>query len=53
MILQDWWSTTLLAQHYAVAPPLTCDIEADVLIVGGGMSGADVGKKPKFRSADF
>ena len=39
MILQDWWFTTLLAQQYAVAPPLMSDINADVLIIGGGMSG--------------
>ena len=39
MIIQDWWYTTLLAQQYPVAPPLMEAIKADVLIVGGGMSG--------------
>ena len=39
MIIQDWWYTTLLAQKYPVAPPLMAAIKADVLIVGGGMTG--------------
>jgi gamma-glutamylputrescine oxidase len=39
MILQDWWFTTLLAAKYAPAPPLAGDIKADILIIGGGMTG--------------
>jgi len=39
MIIQNWWFTTLLEHKYKVCPPLQKDIECDVLIVGGGMSG--------------
>ena len=39
MILQDWWYTTLLGLEAPIAPPLTGDIEADVVVVGAGMAG--------------
>ena len=39
MIIQNWWFTTLLEHKYKVCPPLQKDIECDVLIVGGGISG--------------
>lgn len=39
MIIQNWWFTTLLEHPYKVCPPLQKNIECDVLIVGGGMSG--------------
>ena len=39
MILQNWWYTTLLNTKVGLAPPLRQDLEADVLIIGGGMSG--------------
>src|SRR6187399_1594170 len=39
MINQDWWFTTLLVNRHTYCPPLTRDIECDVLIVGGGFSG--------------
>ncbi|MFM2207957.1 MAG: hypothetical protein RL213_1932 [Bacteroidota bacterium] len=39
MIIQNWWFTTLLENHYKLCPPLQSDIECDVLIIGGGMSG--------------
>ena len=39
MIIQNWWFTTLLEHKYDVCPPLQKDIECDVLIIGGGMSG--------------
>ena len=39
MIIQNWWFTTLLEHKYKVCPPLQKDIECDVLIIGGGMSG--------------
>src|SRR5665213_2024211 len=39
MILQNWWYTTLLPHRYPEITSLTSDIHADVLIVGGGMTG--------------
>jgi len=39
MIIQNWWFTTLLEHSYRVCPTLQKDIECDVLILGGGMSG--------------
>jgi gamma-glutamylputrescine oxidase len=39
MILQNWWITTLAGLQFEIAPPLKADIEADVLIIGGGMTG--------------
>lgn len=39
MIIQNWWFTTLLEHPYKVCPPLQQNIECDVLIIGGGMSG--------------
>ena len=39
MIIQNWWFTTLLEHKYDVCPPLQKDIECDVLIIGGDMSG--------------
>ena len=40
MINQDWWFTTLLVKQFKYCPPLKQDIKCDVLIVGGGFSGA-------------
>jgi gamma-glutamylputrescine oxidase len=39
MVNQNWWITTLLLKSHEYCPPLTRDIECDVLIVGGGFSG--------------
>jgi gamma-glutamylputrescine oxidase len=39
VILQNWWYTTLLHTTYPQLPPLTQDIKADVLIIGGGAAG--------------
>lgn len=39
MILQNWWYTTLLGLPEPMAPPLSDDIEADVVVVGAGMAG--------------
>ncbi len=39
MILQNWWFTTLLGIDYPITKPLTKNTTADVLIIGGGMSG--------------
>jgi gamma-glutamylputrescine oxidase len=39
MILQNWWFTTLLPQTYPPIHSLTKDIQVDVLIIGGGMTG--------------
>jgi gamma-glutamylputrescine oxidase len=39
MVNQNWWITTLLINAHRYCPPLTRDIECDVLIVGGGFSG--------------
>jgi gamma-glutamylputrescine oxidase len=39
MVNQNWWITTLLINSHKYCPPLTRDIECDVLIVGGGFSG--------------
>ena len=39
MILQDWWYTTLLSRQFSNCPPLTRDLNCDVLVIGGGMSG--------------
>ena len=39
MVNQNWWITTLMINGHKYCPPLTRDIECDVLIVGGGFSG--------------
>lgn len=39
MILQNWWFTTLLGTNTPIESPLTNDICADVVIVGGGAAG--------------
>jgi gamma-glutamylputrescine oxidase len=39
LVNQNWWITTLLINSHKYCPPLTRDIECDVLIVGGGFSG--------------
>jgi gamma-glutamylputrescine oxidase len=39
MIIQNWWFTTLLEHPYKSCPVLQKNIECDVLIIGGGMSG--------------
>lgn len=39
MIVQNWWFTTLLENKNSICNPLQSNIECDVLIVGGGMSG--------------
>ncbi|MDP9197658.1 MAG: FAD-binding oxidoreductase, partial [Pseudomonadota bacterium] len=39
LVNQNWWITTLMIQPYKYCPPLTKDIQCDVLIVGGGFSG--------------
>jgi gamma-glutamylputrescine oxidase len=39
IVNQNWWFTTLMVQAYRYCPPLTKDIQCDVLIVGGGFSG--------------
>jgi gamma-glutamylputrescine oxidase len=39
MILQNWWFTSLLPQTYPPIHSLTKDIEVDVLVIGGGMTG--------------
>ena len=39
MIVQNWWFTTLLKNEYKICPPLQKDINCDILIIGGGMSG--------------
>jgi gamma-glutamylputrescine oxidase len=39
MVNQNWWFTTLMINAHKYCPPLTRDIECDVLIVGGGFSG--------------
>ena len=37
--MQNYWFTTLLGIKEPIQPPLTSDIEADILIVGGGAAG--------------
>jgi gamma-glutamylputrescine oxidase len=39
MVNQNWWFTTLMTRNHEYCPPLTKDIQCDVLIVGGGFSG--------------
>ncbi len=39
IVNQNWWFTTLMVQSYKYCPPLTKEINCDVLIVGGGFSG--------------
>jgi gamma-glutamylputrescine oxidase len=39
MFIQNWWFTTLLENQYKYCPPLQDNIECDVLVIGGGMSG--------------
>ena len=39
MILQNWWFTSLLPHEYPPIQSLQKDIQVDVLIVGGGMTG--------------
>ena len=39
MVNQNWWFTTLLTQKFKFCPPLTANINCNVLIVGGGLSG--------------
>ena len=39
MILQNWWYTTLLDVLAPMQPPLKDHIQADIVIVGGGMAG--------------
>ena len=39
MILQNYWFTTLMGLKDPIQPPLDTDIEADILIVGGGAAG--------------
>jgi len=39
MVNQNWWFTTLLIDEHRHCPPLTQDIECDVVIVGGGFCG--------------
>ena len=39
LVNQNWWFTTLMVNAHAYCPPLTKDIQCDVLIVGGGFSG--------------
>jgi gamma-glutamylputrescine oxidase len=39
MILQNWWYTSLLGTCNSMQPPLDENIEADVLIIGGGAAG--------------
>ena len=39
MIVQNWWMTTLLEQKFSNCECLRKEIECDVLIIGGGMSG--------------
>ena len=39
MILQNWWYTTLLHTKAGFCPPLRENLEADVLVIGGGMAG--------------
>ncbi len=39
MLVQNYWFTTLLEKQYATCPPLLKNMECDVLVIGGGMSG--------------
>jgi len=39
MILQNWWFTTLLNIEERIQPPLTKNLQADVVIVGAGAAG--------------
>jgi gamma-glutamylputrescine oxidase len=39
LILQNWWLTTLLPHSYPAIKSLKKDIQVDVLIIGGGMTG--------------
>ncbi|MBS1776277.1 MAG: FAD-binding oxidoreductase [Bacteroidetes bacterium] len=39
MIVQNWWITTALKHNDGLCLPLKQNIECDILIVGGGMSG--------------
>jgi gamma-glutamylputrescine oxidase len=39
MLLQNWWFTTLLGNEAPIQPPLRTDIQADVVIIGGGAAG--------------
>jgi gamma-glutamylputrescine oxidase len=39
MKLQNWWFTTLMNIDDKMQPPLTKDIKADFLIIGGGAAG--------------
>lgn len=39
MKLQNWWFTTLMNIDDKIQPPLTKDVKADFLIIGGGAAG--------------
>lgn len=39
MILQNWWYTTLLDVLEPMQPPLKDHVQADIVVVGGGMAG--------------
>lgn len=39
MILQNWWFTSLLPHTYPPIRPLTQEIQVDIAILGGGMTG--------------
>jgi gamma-glutamylputrescine oxidase len=39
LVNQNWWFTTLLVSQHKHCPPLTRDIQCDVVIVGGGFAG--------------
>jgi gamma-glutamylputrescine oxidase len=39
MILQNWWFTSLLPHNYPPIRSLTDELEVDVLVIGGGMTG--------------
>ncbi len=50
MILQNWSYTSLLPQQYPAIRSLTSNIKADVLIVGGGMTGVSAAAELKGRN---
>jgi len=45
MILQNWWFTTLMGVKSPICAPLKGDIEADVLVIGGGACGLSAARR--------
>lgn len=47
MVLQNWWYTTLLGTGLPIQPPLIGHADADVVVVGAGMSGLSAAMRRK------